>query len=217
VYPFSGVDHKSHWVFLCQICCGCLVEYSLHTKVELLSRAQVRRVLGSSSHQTCRSSSSRQLPKHSARPRNERRRTKNLRAVQLLLGHTQLESTVPWDRGRRYARHGGTDGSLLSAGERPHGRLWPEEAARKRRGCTGMQGDPLRGIFSAYSYSHESQCQIEPQMPIPRTHCFCVISLIVRGSSNTNVRSKGLISVGMRCLKSKRCDALLGSEIISSQ
>jgi site-specific recombinase XerC len=50
------------------------------------------------------------------------RRTKNLRAVQLLLGHTKLEkySQLPGDRGRRYLRDGRADRGL-----RPHRRWRP--------------------------------------------------------------------------------------------
>ena len=49
------------------------------------------------------------------------RRTKNLRAVQLLLGHTKLESTVrSWDRGGRRVGNGGADGGVASpSGARP--------------------------------------------------------------------------------------------------
>ena len=44
------------------------------------------------------------------------RRTGNLRAVQLLLGHTKIESTVPWHRSRRRSRHRGTSRRLIYPG-----------------------------------------------------------------------------------------------------
>lgn len=66
------------------------------------------------------------------------RRTGNLRAVQLLLGHSKIESTLPWHRSRRCDRDRGED-RYLTAGSPPRADLDGDDQGRRPQSDRWLQ------------------------------------------------------------------------------